>query len=358
MPNTFIDWDDSNGLHKMVLISALQCILYLLVVPFCIGTVFARFTDKKLNTIGNILLFGFISELSVFQLLFLAAYFFDTNLTVLTWASSTVLFAFALISFIINFKVIKEISLPKFDLGLAVFACFTVYMVVMRNLQGVNDGDDAYVLGNALLTLSNGHFYKLDYYTGMTMNSTGYMRHLLSGNSIFIAYIAKVTFIHPTILAHRVLGSFYIVLHNMLIFNIGRLLFKKDERYAPYFASLVSLITIWDFHSFLSDSTFILSRTWQGKAMFVSFSIPLLLLILLNIGAQEKEKAVDYVLIAILCIASVFMTPAAIILLSLPGFVGAVFVSAAKKKFTTLLYKFLFKSWQLVRQIAANVVFI
>lgn len=322
----------------MIVISILQCILYLFVIPFCMGITFTKHFDEKYNTVGNILTCGFLSELAVFQVLFLLFYKFDRNLAELTWASSSILFVISLVSIIFGFKSIKKIAFPKFDLGFLVFVLFSVYIVVMRNLQGVNDGDDSFVIGNALTTLTTNYFYKIDYYTGKFITSTSYSRHMLASNSIFIAFLSKVTFIHPAILAHRILGSFVLILHNAIIYNISVLLFdEKKEKYRSVFASFVSLMTIWDFHSYLTDSTFILSRAWQGKAQFVALSIPFAIMLLLMIGENAGKKNIIYVFIAVLCIASVSMTPAAIVLLTLSLAVGSVCVGIAVKKIGVVL---------------------
>ena len=319
----------------MIIISILQCILYLAFIPFCLGTVISSQIDEKYNTVGNTLVFGFLSELAVFQVLFLLFYKLDRTLTELTWVSSIIL-VLASIVFLIIFIVRKDhkkIKLPKFDLGFGVFALFTIYMIVMRNLQGVNDGDDAFVIGNALTTYTNDVFYKVDYYTGFTITSDSFKRHLLASNPLFIAYLAKVTFIHPAILAHRVLGSFYLLLHNAVIYNISMLLFEKDKaKYRSLFASFVSLLTIWDFHSYLTDSTFFLSRTWQGKSMFCSLGIPVAILLLLMIGECKGKKNSLFAAATVLAVACIAMTPASIYLLTLFFMVGCICVSVAVKK--------------------------
>ena len=319
----------------MIVLSILQCILYLLIIPFSLGTIFTSQFDEKYNTVGNTLVFGFISELAVFQVLFLLFYKLDRTLTELTWVSSVILVLtslFFLILFIVR-KGYKKIKLPKFDLGFGVFALFTVYMIVMRNLQGVNDGDDAFVIGNALTTYTNDVFYKVDYYTGFTIASNSFKRHLLASNPLFIAYLAKVTFIHPAILAHRILGSFYLLLHNAVIYNISMLLFDKEKiKYRSLFASFVSLLTIWDFHSYLTDSTFILSRTWQGKAMFCALGIPLAILLLLMIGECKGKNNMLFAAAVVLAISCIAMTPASIYLLTLFFVAGCICVAFAVKK--------------------------
>ena len=343
----------------MFILSFLQCVLYLLIIPFSLGITFTRHFDEKYNTLGNILVCGFISEVSVFEILFLIFYYLDRNLVELTWCSSIIFVVLSALSFGFGFKHYKKIKLPKFDLGFIVFVLFNLYMVFMRNLQGINDSDDAFVLGNALTTLTTGYFYKTDYYTGHQITGTGYLRHLLAANPIFISYIAKVTFIHPTILAHRILGSFYLLLHNAIIYNISILLFddEKKEKYRSIFASFVALLTIWDFHSYLTDSTFILSRTWQGKAMFCAFIIPLTIMLLLMMGENKGKKNIYFVLCAILCAASVFMTPAAIYLYSLLIFVGSICVAVGAKSFKVLL-KSMISLIQMIGFAALYIVFI
>ena len=324
----------------MIILSILQCILYLLIIPFGLGSVFTRGFDEKYNTAGNILVFGFISELAVFQVLFLLFYKRDRTLTELTWVSSVLLVLISLVCLILFIvrKDYKKIRLPKFGLGFGVFALFTVYMIVMRNLQGVNDGDDAFVIGNALTTYTNDVFYKVDYYTGFTITSDSFKRHLLASNPLFIAYLAKVTFIHPAILAHRVLGSFYLLLHNAVIYNISILLFEKGkEQYRSLFASFVSLLTIWDFHSFLTDSTFILTRTWQGKSMFCSLGFPLAILLLLMIGECKGKNNILFALSFVLAISCIAMTPASIYLYTLFFVAGCVCVAFAVKNVTVAL---------------------
>ena len=327
----------------MIIVGILQSLLYLFIIPFFIGLVFTKRFDKKHKTLGNILTCGVLSELAVFQLLFLCFYFADSTLTKLTVCTSIVLVILALVGAITSSKEIKEIKLPKLSVGFGVFSFITAYMLVMRNLNGVNDGDDAYVLGTALTTLTNDKFFKVDYYTGFQISSESYLRHLLASSPFFISYLSKLTFIHPTVFAHRILGSYYIFIHNIIIYNIGILLFdtKEREKYVDLFASLVAFITIWDFHSYLCDSTFILSRSWQGKSMFCSIAIPFAILILLMLGKDEKKKYIYMILSGVLAISSVAMTPGSIFVYPLYMFAGGICVAFAKKKFYPALFRML-----------------
>lgn len=323
----------------MIIVSIIQLILFLLLIPFALGISVTRFFDSKYNTIGNILVCGFTCELALFQILFVSFYFLGFQFLPLVIVYSVIVTILAIASFIWSRKYYKKLTFPIIDMGFITFIVITVFMLTMRNLQGVNDGDDAFVLGNALVTLNSGLFYKIDYYTGFTINS--YTRHLLASSPIFIAYLAKVSFIHPTILAHRVLGCFYIILHNMIIYNIACILFseRKKSQYRGLFAAMVAFIAMWDFHSMMTDSTFMLTRTWQGKAMFAEIAVPLAFLLYLIIGNEKKLKISYIVFIAILCISTVAMTPGAIYMFSLLiGLLSIIMLIVKKKPYYVTLF--------------------
>ena len=341
----------------MIVISIFVIILYLFVFPMCVGAGYTCYMDKKYNTIGNMLTIGFLFEIAVFQLLYLVEYFSKRNFSSICTLATIAIAGYSIMSLFRGIQALKNIAFPKIGVGFFVFVVFNIFMVVMRNLYGVNDGDDAYVLGNALTVLTNDKLFATDYYTGLAISSKSYLRHLLASNPLFIAYLAKMTMIHPTILAHRVLGSFYIVLHNVIILNIANLLFEKDEEkeHRYLFASLVAFITMWDFHSYLTDSTFILTRAWQGKSMFCSLIIPFTIEIFLIIGKQyssnefptpaEKTgirkylrnndmmyKDVFFTILALLSVTSVAMTPGAIVMFSLFVVLMAFWITVSIKK--------------------------
>lgn len=318
----------------MIIVGILQLILYLILIPFSIGMFFSRGLSKEYKTFGRVYVFGFMTVLAETEIIFLAAYFLKQRFSTFVIILSVVLFVSSVVSVILNRKKFKEIHFIKTDYSFLVLCAITLFAVIMRNLQGINDGDDAYVLGVALTTLTNGHFYTIDYYTGTAMASDNYLRHLMAADPMFIAFISKVSFIHPTVVAHRVLGSLYIPIRSIIMYDIGELLLDKEEnkKFRSMFASLVLYISIWNFHSFETDSTFFLTRTWQGKAMFCGLLIPLTIEIMLLIGKEEKVNHY-FALLAILCASAVFMTPVALYMFPMLVGVSGLCVGIAKKKF-------------------------
>lgn len=317
----------------MIVVYIVQIILYLVVVPFGLGIAFTKKISDSFKTVGITYSIGFLAELSIFQVVFLLCfYLIGTQFLPVVLISAVLFVVLSAVSYIVNFKTIKSIKFPEINFGFIVFVLFVLYMVIMRNLQGVNDGDDAFVVGNALTVLTTGRMYTVDYYTGLSINE--FSRHFLASSPLFISFLGKVSFIHPTVIAHRILGSMYIIIYAALVYNVGSVLFDSDERkkYRGLFASLVMLLSVWDFHSPYTASTFLLTRTWQGKAMFCEIAVPFSILMLLMIGKDLENYKRYCIMSAILCVASVAMTPGAIFMLPLLLCTGALFVSGGVKK--------------------------
>ncbi|MBO4784860.1 MAG: hypothetical protein J5521_08950, partial [Lachnospiraceae bacterium] len=87
----------------------------------------------------------------------------------------------------------------------------------------------------------------------------------------------------------------------------------------------------------LTDSTFILSRTWQGKSMFCSLGIPVAILLLLMIGECRGKNNILFGAATILAISCIAMTPASIYLLTLFFMTGCICVAVAVKKASVVI---------------------
>ena len=81
--------------------------------------------------------------------------------------------------------------------------------------------------------------YRILPYTGLT--TTVDVRHALASLPIWEAYLARMTGIHPAIIAHSVLPLVLIPVTYLLYYLIGRRLFGKENRRLAVFMILVSV---------------------------------------------------------------------------------------------------------------------
>lgn len=180
------------------------------------------------------------------------------------------------------------------------------------------DGDDAYYVTASLIAQQADTMYTILPLTG---RHTGLdIRHALAVFPMWIAFVAKKSHIHATILSHTVLPFLLLPLTYLVYYEIGRLLFdgrkngqdkgriKRAARRVdsaasenrselrsgenlPLFMILMAVFQIFGNVSIYTNETFFLTRTWQGKAVAGSLVIPALLwmFLLLSDGRERKD---------------------------------------------------------------------
>ena len=118
-------------------------------------------------------------------------------------------------------------------------------------------------------------------YTGLSTDLD--IRHALATLPLWIAYVARMTGIHATIVAHTLLPLIFIPLTYYVFVQIGRKLFSDGSVKLPIFLTLVSIMQIWGNISIYTNETFFLTRTWQGKSVLANLILLVELLSLIHI---------------------------------------------------------------------------
>ncbi len=188
-------------------------------------------------------------------------------------------------------------------LGLQVF-----YFVTHQHL----DGDDSYYVAQSLLADKTGDLYLRDPNTGYVGALDG--RHAMAALPVFIAWLSRHSGIHTTIIAHSIMGPFFLTLTSLIYTLIGVRLLREKKDYIPLFVFLVGLWYVNSNVSLFTAETFAYTRTWQGKAVFGNICIPLSLIWLYDIFKKEKKGAV---FLALTSVVSVLATTASVFLLGI-----------------------------------------
>lgn len=183
------------------------------------------------------------------------------------------------------------------------------------------DGDDAYYVAASVATDLYDTMYLRDNYTGyqFTLES----RHALSPTPIFIAWLTRMTGVHPTIIAHSILGPFWICLMYLIYWQIAGRLCKDKKLYRPWFMVFLMMWFLFGNVSIYTTETFALTRIWQGKGLVTSIMIPAMFLCLINLyDAYEAGRKIRCEWFMLLCcvFATVFATSTSIFLV--PIFLG------------------------------------
>lgn len=184
----------------------------------------------------------------------------------------------------------------------AVFLGSLLFQMAQAYRLAYADGDDAYYIPISTAANLGGGMYAVDSYTGAP--TTLDMRHGLAPFPIWVSFIAAKCGVNAAVAAHSLMPLVLIPVTYVLYLEIGKLLCRDvvlgkgdiDKMQAdrdvllPVFMVFVSLLQIWGNYSIYPASTFLLTRTRQGKAALGNVILPFLLLLLYKMAEEVKEQ--------------------------------------------------------------------
>jgi len=323
-----------------MIIEILILVLILILCPLICGLVPTFFLGRDRVTTPVIYISGFILCLALFQLVcvpIVVANEFGFPVVVIIYSIVLALFAvagcaLALVRkrkegrFWVEIKKDRNLTVEEI-VEWIMFIAILVFQIVMFVRTASFDGDDAYYIVQSLLATETDTMYRIQPYTGWT--TTLDLRHSLAVFPMWIAYVAKVSGVHSTVIAHNVLGCVLIPLTYMIYFEIGRRLLKREKKKLPIFMIFVGIMQVFGNVSIYTNATFFLTRTWQGKSLLANVCIPGILWLLLNIfdsDSSEGDKRLGFwfTLFALNIVAAMSSTASVFLIAMLIGISGLV----------------------------------
>ncbi len=162
------------------------------------------------------------------------------------------------------------------------------------------DGDDAYYVAQSVAAAQRGELYRVIPYTGFATELD--LRHAMAVFPIWIAYLSVSSGIHAAILAHSLLPLFLFPLSWCFYYLLGKTIFsgspegkgpgpyipgKTEKLLLPGFMLLLLLARAFWGVSIFTGATFMLTRTWQGKAVLSGILLPALFWLLFRVGREK-----------------------------------------------------------------------
>ncbi len=296
-----------------ILRAVLGLLLWVLITPFCVGLLINFILPRARRTIGITFILGYLVYMGIFEVVAItcmlrATYsafsycrrFFAVIVIILSVmgivrsiiklskGEKSYLALFPGEAHADVFDLMSPRSDPKFYkldypkesmIYWGIFFVILAFQMVMAVVMASFDGDDAYYVVESLLAQQVDVMNTILPYTG----SSTYLdiRHALAVITMWIAFVAKESGIHATILSHTVIPLFFIPLVYLVYVEIGRVLFRAKQQIIPVFMIIVSVLLMFGNVSIYTPATFFLMRTWQGKALVSNLVFPLIFWIFL-----------------------------------------------------------------------------
>lgn len=314
----------------------------LIIIPFLVGnSVLICYHLKK--SIKFRFIYGWIFLLAIFEVLVVPMTFLGESLTGLTWIYCSIVLTMGVITSVwcwlkkdtgikqrnsrlhigrINIYGIISIGLLAVQLIVAVFG---VHM----------DADDAYYIGTANTSIATDTLFVVEPDTGMPYETLP-LRYAFSALMIFWAYLSKLTGIHPLIIAHSIIPVLFILISYLLWWELGNCLFDTTDKKWIFFL-FVNLLNIFGNTSVYTQSSFLLFRIWQGKAMLPNIIFPALLVTFLSIYEKPQEKK-NWLIIITIVIAGCCCSSMAVPLGIMVVVSGCLILAIKLKDWKTLIY--------------------
>lgn len=254
---------------------AILIVIWLCLIPFCCGLWITRCMPKKYQNCSMVMVTGFFFVLALFQVVYIPFIVYYNHFLPLVYVFSGIILCFAFFSLCLHGKYFIKNRQPVEQMSWSTYALWMIaigligFQLYMNVFYQFHDGDDADYVVQSVITWQNHNMYMRSAYTGES--SLLDVRHAFSSAPVFIAFLAEVTGIHPTIITHVLYSSMILLIFYLIVKLVADLL--VDKKYAPFFLILVSLIQIFGNTTIYQNSTFLLTRTAQGKA-FLGNIIP------------------------------------------------------------------------------------
>ena len=273
---------------------------------------------KELTIIHLILLF-----LGIFEVVCVAFTFLKLSLTALMIVYG--MLCLLLLGFFIRtrqehsfFASADNRRLPAMILALLLIACQLILVVFFQH----NDADDSWYVGTSVTTCETGSLFVYSPYSGALLDWANVKDYILSPLPILWAACAKLLGIHPTVFSHNVVPVLVVCFAYVVYFLLGTELLgtklsahkKNSSPDVWYFLVFVSILNLFGYYSTRTTGTFLLLRSWQGKAIYCAILLPLLFYYVLKVFKEPIGKWISGMFLTSLascltCFSAVTLTP-------------------------------------------------
>ncbi len=307
------------------------------VLPFCVGVLPVRIMKEEHRSFGMIWVSGWFMMFAVFQVLVVPFIVTEQSFSLAVRTYSIVISAIAVVSVVIGRRALKKsmdnlkddhIENGQLPVMILVLVLIAVQLAGAFFLQYL-DGDDAFYVATSLTSEHTDTMYRFTPYYGA--NGELDIRHALSPVPIFMAWLARVSGIHVTILCHSYISMLFLLLMYMIYFQMAKRLFANQKKNQWLFLLVLSIWYLFGNVSIYAAESFAFTRTWQGKSMFPNLIIPYLFLWMFCMAKDEMDIG-EWAMLFVTTLAATFTTSTGIFTVPILLGMEALIIAVVKKR--------------------------
>lgn len=290
---------------------------WMCIIPLLTGGIFTKVLVKNRRfLLVSATSCGLVLNYAVYQVIAMVFVLTDGSFRLLTWIYAGISVTMAVVGalFFKKQKMIVENKVtessyrwykdPFFIMG----AVLVVTQVVIILVMATPDKDDAFYTGLSSMCIANDYVLKYSAYDG-AMQMPIETRYIMAALPVYQASLSLFcNGLHTLIICHNLYPLFYMPLAYGIYCMLGEKFLEKKEDLGKFLLFFAFLHMFGNYYVF-SPENFLITRIWQGKALFVTVGLPFVWYYVNRAWDEENiKKALPYWgLVALGLIASAFM---------------------------------------------------
>lgn len=320
------------GLTPGLIISWILFTAIVLAVTFVIGSVIKSFGLSNLNAyeyfaVGFVALTGLVEFLGWY---FVAFQWKRNWFAVLVLAITLCLMILAAIRKTLSYR-----PKYKFDRAMIPVLVVTVFLILITMAVYRSDADDSFYVSNVALFAESGRLNPYDSSFGIEELGTVPMYDFQIWEA-FMAVLCRVFRVEAVTMMHTVCLPVLLILSASAYLLLGRVVTKGDSGKAALFYVLMTVFHLFGGYAVYSEGSFLLSRLWQGKAVYLNVALPVMTALILE--NAEKRRRFLWLELLICMSAGIALNPTSMYVMGFQLFFMLIAISCVRREVKYLLH--------------------
>ena len=312
------------------------------VLPFCMGMLPVRYMKEEHKSFGMVWLSGWMMMFAVFEVLVVPFIVREASFSMAIQCYTVVIGILAVLFLFLGRSTVpaclRKWKEARPDWGQAMIMFLVLTLIILQLIFAFYmqylDGDDSFFVATSLTSQHTDTMYRFTPYYGA--NGGLDIRHALSPEPIFMAWLSEVSGIHVTIICHSYISILFLILMYCIYGQVGSQLFPLQRKNRWLFLLFLNIWYLFGNVSIYAAESFAYTRTWQGKAMFPNLMVPLLFLWLLYMAKNEMDVG-EWSMLFVIILCTVFTTSTGIFTVPILLLLAAVIMAVRSEEHTSEL---------------------
>ena len=211
----------------------------------------------------------------------------------------------------------------------------TLLMILLVIFFYRPDADDSFYVSNAALFQQTSRLNPYDSSFGIPSLGTVPMYDFQIWEAL-VSVLSNLFHLEAVSVMHLYLLPVLLTVSASAYLFLGQTLLGRNQKAAPLFYFFVSLFHLWGGYAVYSEGSFLLSRLWQGKSLYLTVILPLMTGLLLR--CLKKNPRLLWAQLAICILAGMALNPTSLYVLGFQLFFLMLILALYRKQASFLLH--------------------